>query len=102
MSGRGASTAIARAALPLYVSTLAAAAASLVDTALLGRHATVSLAAFAVTVAVFSPAALAVANLLQAVTKTVSFRRHTGRLGAAAAAPGERVWPDAHGHGPDR
>ncbi|WP_089098827.1 hypothetical protein [Streptomyces hyaluromycini] len=54
MSTRGASTTIARAALPLYVSTLAAAAASLVDTALLGRHATVSLAAFAVTVAVFS------------------------------------------------
>ncbi|WP_369225361.1 MATE family efflux transporter [Streptomyces sp. R39] len=75
MSGRGASTAIARAALPLYVSTLAAAAASLVDTALLGRHATVSLAAFAVTAAVFSPATAAVAGALRGVMPFVAPHR---------------------------
>nr|WSY50300.1 hypothetical protein OG999_09250 [Streptomyces sp. NBC_00886] len=56
MSERSAFMTIAGAAAPLYVTTLAASAGSLVDTALLGRHATVSLAAFAVTIAVFSPA----------------------------------------------
>ncbi|MET9088666.1 hypothetical protein ABZX77_43460 [Streptomyces sp. NPDC004237] len=55
MSERSAFVAIAKAAAPLYVTTFAASVGSLVDTALLGRHATVSLAAFAVTVAVFSP-----------------------------------------------
>ncbi|MEU6195603.1 MATE family efflux transporter [Streptomyces sp. NPDC047061] len=75
MSARRASTIIARAALPLYVSTLAAAAASLVDTALLGRHATVSLAAFAVTVAVFSPATAAVAGALRGVMPFVAPHR---------------------------
>ncbi|MFD4598733.1 MATE family efflux transporter [Streptomyces sp. NPDC058464] len=75
MSARRASTTIARAALPLYVSTLAAAAAALVDTALLGRHATVSLAAFAVTVAVFSPATAAVAGALRGVMPFVAPHR---------------------------
>ncbi|MGW7546169.1 MATE family efflux transporter [Streptomyces sp. NPDC054770] len=78
MSGGGAfsaSVVIARAALPLYVSTVAASAASLVDTALLGRHATVSLAAFAVTVAVFSPATAAVAGALRGVMPFVAPHR---------------------------
>ncbi|MFD8815654.1 MATE family efflux transporter, partial [Streptomyces sp. NPDC059627] len=38
--------------------------------------------------------ALAAANLLQAVTKTVSFHRHTARLATLAAPPGERARPD--------
>ncbi|WP_416959088.1 MATE family efflux transporter [Streptomyces sp. Agncl-13] len=67
MSGRTAFMTIARAAAPLYVSSLAASAGSLVDTALLGRHATVSLAAFAVTIAVFSPATATVAGALRGV-----------------------------------
>ncbi|GGN41582.1 MATE family efflux transporter [Streptomyces fuscichromogenes] len=69
------SAVIARAALPLYVSILAASAASLVDTALLGRHATVALAAFAVTVAVFSPATAAVAGALRGVMPFVAPHR---------------------------
>ncbi|WP_254648554.1 hypothetical protein [Streptomyces sp. GbtcB6] len=74
MSARGASTTISGAALPLYVSTLAAAAVSLVDTALLGRHATVSLAAFGVTVAVFSPAtATATATVAGALRGVMPF-----------------------------
>ncbi|MET7613087.1 MATE family efflux transporter [Streptomyces seoulensis] len=67
MSDRSAFMTIIRAAAPLYVTTLAASAGSLVDTALLGRHATVSLAAFAVTVAVFSPATATVAGALRGV-----------------------------------
>jgi MATE family multidrug resistance protein len=59
VSERGAFMTIAGAAAPLYVTSLAASAGSLVDTALSGRHATVSLAAFALTIAVFSPATVA-------------------------------------------
>ncbi|MEV8541853.1 MATE family efflux transporter [Streptomyces sp. NPDC051572] len=75
MSERTAFMTIARAAAPLYVSTLAASAGSLVDTALLGRHATVSLAAFAVTVAVFSPATATVAGALRGVMPFVAPHR---------------------------
>ncbi|MGO4760678.1 hypothetical protein AB4212_70605, partial [Streptomyces sp. 2MCAF27] len=53
---------IAGAALPLYLTMIASSAASLVDTAVLGRHGTASLAAFAVTLAVFSPATAAVSG----------------------------------------
>ncbi|WOX13820.1 MATE family efflux transporter [Streptomyces sp. N50] len=75
MSERTAFMTIARAAAPLYVSTLAASAGSLVDTALLGRHATVSLAAFAVTVAVFSPATATVVGALRGVMPFVAPHR---------------------------
>lgn len=75
MSERTTFMTIARAAAPLYVSTLAASAGSLVDTALLGRHATVSLAAFAVTVAVFSPATATVAGALRGVMPFVAPHR---------------------------
>ncbi|WP_328676538.1 MATE family efflux transporter [Streptomyces sp. NBC_00343] len=75
MSERTAFVTIARAAAPLYVSTLAASAGSLVDTALLGRHATVSLAAFAVTIAVFSPATATVAGALRGVMPFVAPHR---------------------------
>ncbi|MFJ8531924.1 MATE family efflux transporter [Streptomyces sp. NPDC093591] len=67
MSDENAFRSIARAALPLYLSTLAASAGALVDTALLGRHATASLAAFAVTTAVFAPATATVAGALRGV-----------------------------------
>ncbi|UXX96204.1 hypothetical protein N7U49_38370 [Streptomyces sp. AD2-2] len=75
MSERTAFMTIARAAAPLYVTTLAASAGSLVDTALLGRHATVSLAAFAVTIAVFSPATATVAGALRGVMPFVTPHR---------------------------
>lgn len=76
MSDRTAFVTIARSAAPLYVTTLAASAGSLVDTALLGRHATVSLAAFAVTVAVFSPATATVAGALRGVMPFAAPHRH--------------------------
>ncbi|MCX4815042.1 MATE family efflux transporter [Streptomyces sp. NBC_01239] len=75
MSERTAFMTIARAAAPLYVTTLAASAGSLVDTALLGRHATVSLAAFAVTIAVFGPATATVAGALRGVMPFVAPHR---------------------------
>ncbi|MGW2425869.1 MATE family efflux transporter [Streptomyces sp. NPDC001709] len=75
MNGRSASMSIVMAAAPLYVSTLAASAASLVDTALLGRHGSVSLAAFAVTVAVFSPATATVAGALRGVMPFIAPHR---------------------------
>jgi MATE family multidrug resistance protein len=83
VSERSAFMTIARAAAPLYVTTLAASAGSLVDTALLGRHATVSLAAFAVTIAVFSPATATatVAGALRGVMPFVApHRDDPGRL----------------------
>ncbi|MEV0174184.1 MATE family efflux transporter [Streptomyces sp. NPDC050803] len=63
---------IAGAALPLYLTMIASSAASLVDTAVLGRHATGSLAAFAVTLAVFSPATAAVSGAMRGVMPFVS------------------------------
>ncbi|MET7689052.1 MATE family efflux transporter [Streptomyces sp. NPDC005483] len=75
MSDRSAFMTIAKAAAPLYVTTLAASAGSLVDTALLGRHSTLSLAAFAVTVAVFSPATATVAGALRGVMPFIAPHR---------------------------
>ncbi|WP_234444353.1 MATE family efflux transporter [Streptomyces sp. NRRL F-525] len=66
---------IAGAALPLYLTMIASSAASLVDTAVLGRHATGSLAAFAVTLAVFSPAAAAVSGAMRGVMPFVSAQK---------------------------
>ncbi|MCM2579012.1 MATE family efflux transporter [Streptomyces meridianus] len=66
---------VVRAAAPLYLTTLAASAGALVDTALLGRHATVSLAAFAVTLAVFGPATATVAGALRGVMPFVAPHR---------------------------
>ncbi|MFC8311337.1 MATE family efflux transporter [Streptomyces olivaceus] len=58
---------IAATALPLYLTMIAASAGALVDTALLGNHATATLAAFAVAMAVFSPATATVAGALRGV-----------------------------------
>ncbi|MGW1208913.1 MATE family efflux transporter [Streptomyces sp. NPDC002499] len=81
MSDSSAFITIAKSAAPLYVTTLAASAGSLVDTALLGRHATLSLAAFAVTVAVFSPATATVAGALRGVMPfIVPHRNDPGNL----------------------
>ncbi|MEV6766222.1 MATE family efflux transporter [Streptomyces sp. NPDC051105] len=66
---------IAGAAMPLYLSMIASSAASLVDTAVLGRHATGSLAAFAVTLAVFSPAMATVSGAMRGVMPFVSAQK---------------------------
>ncbi|QEV64387.1 MATE family efflux transporter [Streptomyces spectabilis] len=63
---------IASVALPLYVTMVAASAGALVDTAVLGRHGTVSLAAFAVTMAVYGPAAAAVSGAMRGVMPFVA------------------------------
>jgi MATE family multidrug resistance protein len=63
---------IAGAALPLYLTLIASSAGAVVDTAVLGRHATAALAAFAVTIAVFNPAAAAVAGVLRGVMPFVA------------------------------
>ncbi|MFJ9154370.1 MATE family efflux transporter [Streptomyces sp. NPDC102270] len=63
---------IAGAALPLYLTLIASSAGAVVDTALLGRHATASLAAFAVAIAVFNPASAAVAGALRGVMPFVA------------------------------
>ncbi|WP_432198703.1 MATE family efflux transporter [Streptomyces sp. bgisy027] len=63
---------IAKTALPLYLTMVASSAGALVDTALLGRHATSSLAAFAVTIAVYSPATATVTGALRGVMPFVS------------------------------
>ncbi|MGW3659146.1 MATE family efflux transporter [Streptomyces sp. NPDC005151] len=69
---RGTWIEIAGAALPLYMTMIAASAGALVDTALLGNHATATLAAFAVTIAVFSPATATVAGALRGVMPFVT------------------------------
>ncbi|MFE0353154.1 hypothetical protein ACFW2I_06650 [Streptomyces nigra] len=74
-TGRSAWAGIAVAALPLYLTMIAASAGALVDTALLGNHATAALAAFAVTVAVFSPATATVAGALRGVMPFVAPRK---------------------------
>ncbi|MGC4998220.1 MATE family efflux transporter [Streptomyces sp. DT195] len=63
---------IAATALPLYLTMLAASAGGLVDTALLGNHSTATLAAFAVAMAVFSPATATVAGALRGVMPFVT------------------------------
>ncbi|MFH9431886.1 MATE family efflux transporter [Streptomyces sp. NPDC017615] len=63
---------MAAAALPLYLTMLAASAGALVDTALLGNHSTATLAAFAVAMAVFSPATATVAGALRGVMPFVT------------------------------
>ncbi|MET8573110.1 MATE family efflux transporter [Streptomyces sp. NPDC004783] len=63
---------IAATALPLYLTMIAASAGALVDTALLGRHATATLAAFAIAMAVFSPATATVAGALRGVMPFVT------------------------------
>ncbi|MFB8756141.1 hypothetical protein [Streptomyces nigra] len=91
--GRSTWAGTAAAALPLYLTMIAASAGALVDTALLGNHTTAALAAFAVTLAVFSPAglsalwaALALADFFQAAGKAYSFHRHSGCVGTPSAA----------------
>ncbi|MFJ3289383.1 MATE family efflux transporter [Streptomyces sp. NPDC086669] len=74
-AGRSSWAGIAAAALPLYLTMIAASAGALVDTALLGNHATAALAAFAVTLAVFSPATATVAGALRGVMPFVAPRK---------------------------
>ncbi|MDF3142182.1 MULTISPECIES: MATE family efflux transporter [unclassified Streptomyces] len=74
-AGHSTWTAIAGAALPLYLTMIAASAGALVDTALLGNHSTATLAAFAVTLAVFSPATATVAGALRGVMPFVTPRK---------------------------
>ncbi|MFI0735921.1 MATE family efflux transporter [Streptomyces sp. NPDC021225] len=70
--GGGKARKIAGAALPLYLTMIASSAGSLVDTALLGRQGATSLAAFAVTVAVFSPAVAAISGAMRGVMPFVA------------------------------
>ncbi|MFJ6841072.1 MATE family efflux transporter [Streptomyces griseoluteus] len=63
---------IAAAALPLYLTMIAASAGALIDTALLGNHSTATLAAFAVAMAVFSPATATVAGALRGMMPFVT------------------------------
>ncbi|WP_433232263.1 MATE family efflux transporter [Actinomadura formosensis] len=97
-------TQIAGAALPLYLMMIAASAGALVDMAVLGHHATASLAGLAVTMAVFGPATAAIAGAQRGLMPFVTERRDdpdrlvrvvrsgmwlaivTGGLGAAAVA----------------
>ncbi|WP_156325377.1 MATE family efflux transporter [Nonomuraea sp. SBT364] len=64
-----------RAALPLFLSMVTGLAGSLVVTAVLGRHATVTLAAFAVMTAVLNPASTAVAGALRGLAPFVAPHR---------------------------
>lgn len=66
---------IATTALPLYLTMIAASAGALVDTALLGNHATATLAAFAIAMAVFSPAAATVTGALRGVMPFITPNR---------------------------
>ncbi|MFJ1608568.1 MATE family efflux transporter [Streptomyces sp. NPDC088253] len=63
---------IALAALPLYVTMIASSAGALVDTAVLGRHGTASLAALGVTLAIYSPATATVAGAMRGVMPFVA------------------------------
>ncbi|MYW01620.1 MATE family efflux transporter [Streptomyces sp. SID3343] len=71
-TGPGDFVRIAGAALPLYLTMITASAASLVDTAVLGHHATDSLAAFAVTMAVFGPVIAVVSGVLRGLMPFVA------------------------------
>ncbi|MDU0303497.1 MATE family efflux transporter [Streptomyces sp. PAL114] len=80
-AGRGTWAGVAATALPLYLSMISASAAALVDTALLGNHSTATLAAFAVAMAVFSPATAMVAGALRGVMPFVTpSKEEPGRL----------------------
>ena len=68
-------TGLLRAAIPLLLSMLTGLVGSLVVTAVLGRHATVTLAAFAVVTAVLTPAATAVAGALRGLAPFVAPHR---------------------------
>ncbi|MFF1903627.1 MATE family efflux transporter [Kitasatospora sp. NPDC058218] len=70
---------IAGAALPLYLTMIAASAGALVDTALLGHHGTASLAALGVTMAVFGPATAAIAGAQRGVMPFVTEHQDSPR-----------------------
>ncbi|GAA1960430.1 MATE family efflux transporter [Kitasatospora viridis] len=63
---------VAGTAAPLYLSMIAASAGAVVDTAVLGRHATATLAAFGVTMAVYGPATAAIAGSMRGVMPFVA------------------------------
>ncbi|KPL30617.1 hypothetical protein JI76_37390 [Streptomyces anulatus] len=67
MVGRTVST-----ALPLYLTMLASTVGGLVDTVVLGRHSTATLAAFALTMAVYVPATATVAGTMRGVMPFVA------------------------------
>ncbi|MEU6529849.1 hypothetical protein ABZ869_11740 [Streptomyces sp. NPDC046928] len=94
----------AAAALPLYLTMIAASAGALVDTALLGNHTTAALAAFAVTLAVFSPATATVAGALRGVMPFVAPREDdpTGSCLWCTPGCGWRSWPAASARRPSR
>ncbi|MFJ3838882.1 MATE family efflux transporter [Streptomyces sp. NPDC054904] len=74
-SGTGDRGLVARtitAALPLYLTMVASSVAGLVDTAVLGRHATATLAAFALTMAVHTPATATVAGAMRGLMPFVA------------------------------
>ncbi|QTD99689.1 MATE family efflux transporter [Streptomyces cyanogenus] len=71
-SGHGLVRRTVTAALPLYLTMIASSAGGLVDTAVLGRHATASLAAFALTMAVYTPATATVAGAMRGVMPFVA------------------------------
>ncbi|AOS63790.1 MATE family efflux transporter [Actinoalloteichus hymeniacidonis] len=58
---------ITRMAVPLYLSMVVVSFSALINTAVLGRHATAALAGFAVTVAVYSPAMAAVSGAVRGI-----------------------------------
>lgn len=63
---------MARGAAPLYVTTLVASVGASVNVALLGRHDTAALAAFAVTLAIYAPAVATVAGVLRGMSPFVA------------------------------
>ncbi|MEU0572198.1 matE family protein [Nonomuraea sp. NPDC005983] len=64
-----------RSAVPLFLSMVTGMVGSLVVTSVLGRHATVTLAAFAVMTAVLNPASTAVAGALRGLSPFVAPHR---------------------------
>ncbi len=64
-----------RASVPLFLSMVTGLAGTLVVTSVLGRHATVTLAAFAVMTAVLNPAATAIAGALRGLAPFVAPHR---------------------------
>jgi MATE family multidrug resistance protein len=81
---------IVRIAAPLYLSMLAITAGALVNTAVLGRYGTVSLAAFAVVNAVYIPASSAITGAVRGVMPFVSSKAEDGE--GVPAVLGDGTW----------
>jgi MATE family, multidrug efflux pump len=63
---------LARTAIPLYLTTAASSAGSIVNTVLPGHRATASLAAFALAMAVYGPVVAAVTGVMRGVMPFVA------------------------------